>query len=166
MTRKRPTDTREADLADEVARFEMLALVALGKGECPKCNADIPCERPDVKAAVAAESQASKARARLADLRAELEMASIADPVQRAESLRTRAAAAGSWVAASQLGKQVDEALAKQKADDLAAAERARRNPAEQRQKILATFRAMPDKLREELLKEIMATTTGRSLAH
>ena len=90
MSRKKPVaDVRERELVAEIERFETLARIALGHAQCPKCDADIPCEKADVKAAVSAESQASSARSRLSDLRGELDLRAITDPVVRLESLRT-----------------------------------------------------------------------------
>ena len=131
MARKVPSaKARLVELEEEVACFKELARVALGSSSCPACSEPVPSEGADVKAAVAAESKAAEARAKLAGLRSEIEAAGVRDPVKRLEILRARASADGSWIAAAQLGKQVDEAAAKLRAIEVPTAEVADAAPA------------------------------------
>ena len=154
MARKVPSaKARLVELEEEVACFKELARVALGSSSCPACSEPVPSEGADVKAAVAAESKAAEARAKLAGLRSEIEAAGVRDPVKRLEILRARASADGSWIAAAQLGKAVDEAAAKQEAERRRKAEEARRDPARLVDKIQRALRALPDALREDVLR-------------
>jgi hypothetical protein len=68
-------------------------------------------------AAVNASSRMATLQKELHALRQEIEAADIADPLERLESLRQRAAAEGSWVAAAQFGAQLDALRIRAEAD-------------------------------------------------
>ena len=117
------------------------------------------------RAALAAKqfTAVSTARGKILDVRREItaihEEAVITanpDEVARLEMMIRRAIADGSHVAAKDLLKSKADAIARRTAAEAEAAERARRDPAAMRAKIVDILRSMPARAREELIAEAL----------
>lgn len=106
---------------------------------------------------------AASARAKILDVRREIEniheeaiITANPDEVARLEMMIRRAIADGSHVAAKDLLKSKADAIARRTAAEAEAAERARRDPAAMRAKLVELLRSLPARAREELLAEVM----------
>lgn len=156
MARKRPlVEARMAELQAEVDDFARLREAALGDLRCPACGG--PSEgRRDVKAAVAARAKEADARSRLADMKFELELEGVRDPVKRFERRASHAASSGSFVASQQF------TAAAEKARIAAELEEERRRAEMQRDvhgilaEIDRTIEVLPEKLRDEWIDRLV----------
>jgi predicted S18 family serine protease len=140
-------DVRVAELRTEISRFEALAVKAESG------------DRPDLKAAVAAETRASALRKELANILAEQEAAGVRDPVKRAGSLARRAAADGSWVAAQKLF--ADEQELAEAARKLKELEDAKQRKGQGEEDLVETFAELAPRIPEGPLKQRLREALG-----
>lgn len=91
------TSARADELRAQIRKFDGLTAAAYEKNQ--------------MSASVSAAAKATALREELARLEGEASAADL-DPVERLEAMRDAAAKAGSWTAAAQIGKQIDEARA------------------------------------------------------
>lgn len=108
--------------------------------------------------AVQAQLRATKLRAELDDIVEAARIAEILDPVLRLEAQQQRAMAAGSWVAAAQLGNRLEEARIQAAAARAAKAERAARDPARMVEAGVAQVCRLPESLLEQWFALLLRT--------
>ena len=109
-------------------------------------------DTPQLAAAVAALKSVSLLREQVAHHRAEIKALGITDPIEHLAFMRSRASAAGSWVAAKDLYREEREVIAERDAAAKRAAEEAAKDiPAllEEMDRILTD---LPEALRVQLL--------------
>jgi myosin heavy subunit len=94
-------EARAKELEEQIRKFDALTAAAIKTSQ--------------MSAAVSAAAKATELRRSLARLRSEIEAIAVDDPVLRLDRLQRAAAADGSWVAAAQLQRQLEEAKVKQK---------------------------------------------------
>ena len=152
--RKTAVDLRIADLVTQIAAFDDMA--------------EEGSER-DLAARVGARKNAAMLRKDLASIRAEREAARERDPIRRLEMLQARAVQDGSWVAAAQLGKQIEMARQQRAADEARAEEERRRSPEAVMVAMVERIRTVPELMAErivgEILKALAPTVRRRILA-
>jgi hypothetical protein len=141
MPRKSYLHTRADDLEEEIRDFERLVNEARGAGQ--------------FSAAIAGQVKIAAMRKQLADIRQEIELATIRDEVRRLEALRSRAAADGSYGPAASLGEQLERARARQEAEEAARKEAAKKTPEQIIERVAGMIVTMPDSMRERLFDRI-----------
>ena len=140
--KNRSHQARIDELQAEIRDFEDMAATAGTK------NA--------LTAAVNAKKQASNLRRTLDQYRAEMEATAVKSPLRRAEMLRQRAAADGSWIAAAQLGKLVEEERVKAAAAAAAEKDAAKRDPGWALKATVASLKRMPEAMQERWLGALL----------
>lgn len=142
MTKPTPADdARVVELQSRIAEYDMLVATAL--------------ERNQVGSAVGALHGKTATAKELRSLLIAREISAITDPVKRLERIRQEAVANESHVAAAQLGRQIEEARAKQDAERAEAAERKKKKPTEALDRLAQSIALMPDKMREDLFRRV-----------
>ena len=145
--RKKPTATarmkeRLVEIERDIERYDVLVKVGarLGQGG----------------AAVAAAGKRTACERERASLRLTMAAATERDPVRALEILRDAASAEGSWIAATQLGKLVEEERVKAAAAAAAAKDAAKRDPDWALKATVASLKRMPEAMQERWLGALL----------